>query len=97
MVHILYNPAHPSLLVSGHAGSAPKGHDLVCAAVSILVHTLAAHARSLTQAEVLLSSGEAWIAAAPSDEARRTFDTLCTGFSLLARQYPDFVSYEVRG
>lgn len=34
-------PPAVSLTVSGHAGAAPHGEDLVCAAVSALVETLA--------------------------------------------------------
>ena len=44
MINVVYDREIPMLSVSGHAGYAPEGQDIVCAAVSALVQTLAMHA-----------------------------------------------------
>ena len=42
------NVQKDSISVTGHAGYAPPGQDIVCAAVSTLIQTLAASLDSLT-------------------------------------------------
>ena len=44
MIKIAYYPKFHQLTIEGHAGSAPKGEDLICAGVSALWHTLVANA-----------------------------------------------------
>ncbi len=40
MVRIAYNASKKEMSFSGHAGSAEKGKDLICCAVSTLFYTL---------------------------------------------------------
>lgn len=40
MTMIRYYPSEYELLMQGHAGTAPVGHDLVCCACSTLGYTL---------------------------------------------------------
>ena len=47
MVVIDYNRQFPRVTVKGHAGTAPAGQDLVCAAVSTLTYTLAENVAQL--------------------------------------------------
>ena len=104
MIQITYNRAIPSVTIEGHAGSGEKGHDLVCAAVSILAYTLASLVDGLeyeTQihgATVEMNDGDAWISCEPIDNykfpIKLMFDTICAGFDILAQEYPDNVSYE---
>ncbi len=105
MIRVVYRRDGPSLTVRGHAGSGEPGHDLVCAAASVLAHTLAANARALeahgeAAATAELRAGEATICCRPAEERRTEvrllFDAVCLGFALLARDYPEFLSYEVR-
>jgi len=41
MIQIIYEKKACRLVCMGHAGSAPAGHDLVCASCSILIYGLA--------------------------------------------------------
>lgn len=90
------------LHVSGHAGSAEAGHDLVCAAASILTYTLAQIALILDADKKLrrepktkLTDGETVITVRPKreyyDEALYAFYNCEVGMTLLAQNYPDFV------
>lgn len=102
MIRASYCRDAPKITVTGHAGSAPHGHDLVCAGVSTLVYTLAFHVQELERAglcadaQVRLLPGDAEVACTPLPGQRQAvtavFDTLWAGFSLLSRQFPEFVS-----
>lgn len=104
MIKVVYNRVIPSVTMEGHAGSGEKGHDLVCASVSILAYTLASlvesmdHGIQVQGATVELNDGGARISCEPigdySHPIKLMFDTICTGFEILAEEYPDNVSYE---
>lgn len=90
------------LRVNGHAGSAQYGHDIVCAAASILTYTLAQIALILDNDRKLrrepktkLADGDTVITIRPKreyyDEALYAFYNCEVGFTLLAQNYPDFV------
>lgn len=92
------------LQVYGHAGSAPKGKDLVCCAASTLAYTAAQCALDLYQEgalrqfpETVLDPGVAQVAtvAVPEEleKVEQMFRTIATGFDMLARQHPEFVSF----
>ena len=99
MIRVELGPHHCH--VSGHAGSGPWGRDLVCAAVSTLVLTLAENVRRLAaqgaaeDPRILLDRGTASISCLPAgsgqDPVVPVFETLALGFRLLARQYPEFI------
>lgn len=89
--------------VRGHAGAAPKGHDLVCAGASTLAYTLAQALRFLCEngrlEDVLVcavSDGRADIRAVPKaafeGDALCAFFTVQAGFYVLAANYPEYVS-----
>lgn len=96
----LYYDAH-LLIIEGHAGSAEKGRDLVCAAVSALAVTLVACLRDReADGQVILRrcvvrDGYVCVEAAPATEneepLRAVFETVVTGLRLLADCYPDYV------
>jgi uncharacterized protein YsxB (DUF464 family) len=93
--------------MDGHAQSGEKGHDLVCASASILAYTLAQFVKNMNDAGQIryptleLTEGHTLIACSPpnriSNSVKLAFDTVCAGFELLARDYPDNISYEIRG
>lgn len=69
------------LEITGHAGFAPRGEDLVCAAVSALVYGLAGFARQLEKDGLALPSeksdirpGQAVICLYPKAQARERSD-----------------------
>lgn len=91
-----------ALKMKGHAGAAPEGQDVVCAAVSILMFTAAQASLDLYTEKCLtrwpsfeLEKGRSYVeAVARKDRAEaveRTFRTVMTGMELLQTQYPQFV------
>ena len=107
MIKVVYHRDLHMLTMDGHAQSGEKGHDLVCASASILAYTLAQFVKNMKDAgqirypTIELKEGCAFIACNPSsrirDAVKLAFDTVCAGFELLARDYPDNISYEIRG
>lgn len=108
MIEIVYDRPKLTVTVKGHAGSGEAGHDLVCAAASMLVYTLAANVRTMAddharvrRPKIMLADGDALISCSPvhgmSAVMTLVFDSVCAGFELLAQQKPDNVSYERRG
>lgn len=107
MIRIVYHRAYNKVTLEGHAQSGEHGHDLVCAAVSTLAYTLAnavenMHASNqLKEKQCLLSEGDAVIACRPLTRyvsvVTLAFDLFCSGFEMLAQNYPENISYEIRG
>ena len=107
MIKVTYHRDINCVTMEGHAQSGEVGHDLVCASASILAYTLAAFVENLKEARqvynptVSLKEGDALISCNPPNKYRGSvtlvFDSICGGFELLARDYPDNISYEIRG
>lgn len=85
-----------SLTVSGHAGAAPHGEDLVCAAVSALVETLAL---GLERFDVpgtwTLKPGMFTYQGAPGTFGV-ALETILAGLSDLATSHKAYVRYQER-
>lgn len=106
MIHAVYHREYHRLTVTGHAGSAEPGHDLVCASASMLAYTLAANVANMAdngqvrQPVIKTDAGDAEISCNPRHNLKASvtliFDSICVGFELLAHDYPDFVKYEIR-
>lgn len=102
MIKITYKDKSHSIEMSGHAGSAPIGEDLVCAAASTLIMALveymAENADKLTAFEYRINSGDAFIKAIPSDAFKMVhkgaYDVALTGFTLLTNRYPEYILLE---
>lgn len=107
MIRVIYHRDLNRVSVTGHAQSGEVGHDLVCASASILVYTLASFVENLKEAgqvynpTVELKEGDALIHCDAPNKYKRpitlVFDSICAGFELLAKDYPEYVSYEIRG
>lgn len=105
MVQVTYEREKHRLVVRGHAGSGPKGHDLVCAAVSALTMTLGANVADLaTDGKVCrqilqLESGNCFISCVPSGNMQPVveliYDAVCAGFQLLETLYPENIRYHI--
>ena len=105
MIEVVYSRKHNSVTVKGHAYSGENGHDLVCASASILVYTLASFVENMKNAGqesepfIVVEEGNAWIEVDPHFKHKPAitlvFDSICAGFELLARDYPDNISYEI--
>ena len=81
--------------ITGHAGYEEPGKDLVCAAVSVLVQTLAASAKRLTadRLEVEYRAGFARISynGNLSETTRLLMNSFFIGIRMIACTYPDYV------
>lgn len=107
MITVTYYREDNRVIMDGHAQSGPVGNDLVCASASILIQTLVAFVNNMVAAGqtkcpiIKLSDGHAFIdCKAPKrykSPVTLVFDTICAGFDLLAHDYPDNISYEIRG
>ncbi len=97
MVSRSHSGAVRKVLVTGHAGQAAYGHDIVCAAASALSETLVIGLTRVTHSAVDydLTDGvmDLNLTADPSEAARAVLDTVCMGFKDLAESEPDFVRY----
>ena len=92
------------LHMTGHAGQAEAGHDVVCAAATILCYTVAQTALDLYEQGKLrkkprtdVSKGDATVTLCPrqdaAGEAAVALRTVATGFALLAHHYPEYVTF----
>lgn len=80
--------------VSGHAGHAPPGQDVVCAGVTTLVQTLVESVEALTTDKIgyEISPGRADIYYGNLSEQSKTLvDSFFIGICLIADEFPDNV------
>lgn len=98
--------AGTTLALQGHAGAAPHGQDLVCAAVSGLVYALAGRLTELEKEGALeqppvirLASGDARISAIPKGNyvaaVQEDFHLIQSGLSILQHYYPKQVEVKL--
>ena len=107
MIKVIYHRDRNRVSVTGHAQSGEPGHDLVCASASTLVYTLAAFVQNMKNARQVynptadLKEGDAIISCEPPNKYKISvtlvFDSICGGFELLAKNYPDNISFEMIG
>lgn len=87
--------AETSIHVLGHARAAPPGQDIVCAAVSTLVQTLANALESFTDdvIKIDMQPGRAVVEYKDLSEAGRFLvDSFFLGFCDIAAEYPEYVT-----
>lgn len=105
MVNIKYVRRDTSFLLqaAGHACAGPKGQDLVCCGVSVLIHTIAQrvldfYTEGMLQEfpETTLSPSGSCVAAKALPETlhliEQAFAVILTGLRMLAEQYPQCVT-----
>ena len=107
MIHVVYHRKFYRLTMEGHARSAEPGRDLVCASASILAYTLAHNVTNMATGGqirmtpvVKLEEGRAEVCVTPRSGfqsiVKLIFDSICSGFALLAHDYPEYITYEIR-
>lgn len=102
MIKIIYvaDPEGGKLTMraEGHAGYAPAGQDIVCAAVSCLIQTLAYSAAEDEHTSSCIYQGKDGpvlnVEAGDSVLMRDKFELVADGLTLLAEQYPENVSFK---
>mgnify|MGYP000072575276 CR=1 FL=1 len=102
MIKIIYE-ADPeggklTMRAEGHAGYAPAGQDIVCAAVSCLMQTLAYSAAEDEHTSSCIYQGKdgpvVSVEAGDSVLMRDKFELVADGLDLLAGQYPENVNFK---
>ena len=106
MIQVIYYRKYNRLTVTGHAESAEKGHDLVCASASMLAYTLAANVANMAdngqvrEPIMEMEEGNTVVSCKPRSNLKASvtlvFDSICVGFEKLAHDYPEYISYEIR-
>ena len=102
MIKIIYevNPESGRLTMKaeGHAGYAPAGQDIVCAAVSALMQTLAYSAAEEESTGACIYQGKdgpvVSVEAVNSEAMQAKFELVADGLTLLGEQYPENVSFK---
>lgn len=102
MIKIIYveDPEGGTLAMraEGHAGYAPAGQDIVCAAVSCLMQTLAYSAAEDEKTSSCIYQDKdgpvVSVEAGDSVLMRDKFELVADGLTLLAEQYPENVSFK---
>ena len=85
---------HGQITVNGHAGFAPCGSDIVCAAVSMLVQNLVCSIQELTEDTIEYEGcdGNAVIKYGNlSEGAKLLLDSFLLGVEMIASNYPQYV------
>ena len=106
MIQVVYHRNFHRLTITGHAGAAEPGYDLVCASASMLAYTLAANVANMAdngqvrEPVMKMNEGDTEISCNPRHNLKASvtlvFDSVCVGFELLAHDYPEYVSYKIR-
>ena len=85
--------------VSGHAGYAEEGKDILCAAASMLMHVLEYGIRERMRIPCMVQTdprGAVWDIRWSQRFSQRTevyTDVVVPLFAMLANQYPDYIMY----
>ena len=105
MVEITYHRRYHRFTAKGHAHSGEVGRDLVCAAVSTLMLTVAGNVQDLAEQGSVkepithIAEGDAEVSckvgSKMSNVVTLMFDTIGTGFAMLRSLYPEYIKYTV--
>ena len=106
-VRFYQKPSNGSIhmTIKGHAGTAPKGEDMVCAAATMLAYTVAQAVKFMyesdklkTKPKIQFKDGEAVVIATPKEDAYAevllTFWVAQCGIHVLVHNYPNNVKLE---
>lgn len=106
MIRAVYHRDQNKITIEGHAYSGEPGHDLICASASMLVYTLAASVESMQRhghiasGVINLEEGNGVVSCEAYEQFKGAitliFDSICAGYELLAANYPENVSYEIK-
>lgn len=80
--------------ITGHAGYAPPGQDIVCAAISALLQTFVASVEELTEDNIksVISAGNAVIRYTDlSEQGRLLIKSFFVGVQMIAESYSQYV------
>lgn len=99
MTTIVYDYDNWLMSAEGHAGAGEMGEDVICAAVSTLMQTLAINARLINALDLQIQEGDGDMCVCcypdPQDaqRCRDAFDTIANGMRWLQADFPEFVTF----
>lgn len=103
MTNIVYDRDRLCISMEGHALSDNYGADIVCAAESMLIMCLEKRLMDMGESVIMTvkkGPGSVYLRADPAAEAeelcRESFDTIYSGFALLAEYEPEHVRTGIR-
>ena len=82
------------LTVSGHAGYAASGEDIICAAVTALSVTLVKSIEDLTDNKIEYNVQPGWVDIKYGDlseKAKTLVDSFFIGICLIADEFPEYI------
>ncbi len=82
----------------GHAGYGPKGQDIVCAAVSVLLYAYAAELLRIGTKADIRDEGDTFeiVPEEISEHEKTAYQTVMTGLRMLEDSYEKYIRIEVR-
>ena len=83
-----------AITVTGHAGYAPVGQDIVCAGVTTLTQTLIKSLEDLTEDKIQykILPGRVYINYGNlSEKAKNLADSFFVGICMIANEFPEYV------
>jgi len=89
-----------NIIIEGHAGYAPHGQDIVCAAVSALLQTFVASVEEMTTDEIKsdMAAGRAVIEyKSLSEKGQLLMDSFLLGVRMISDEYSDYIKMCRRG
>lgn len=92
MIDITVQP--DKITVSGHAGYAEPGRDIICAAISTLSQVFVASVEELTAAKIKTAQTSGYMEIVIEESTERAqvlIDSFLLGCRMIADQYPDNV------
>lgn len=105
MIYVTYSPKKRHLKIKGHAKFASAGHDIVCAAASMVFYNLCAmlgeydRGKAFAKLDIVDKKGNAAVEVTPKTEYEpwvdHDFYYALSGFELLANKYPDYITLKV--
>ena len=105
MINAVFERDNYRLTVKGHANSGESGHDLVCAAVSVLTDTLVLNIKRLKKQGVIKKykterkNGKTVLSCVSDDSyaaiVSLIFQAFCLGLRQLAKDCPENISFEI--
>lgn len=107
MITVTYRPGKREIKIKGHAGAGDKGHDVICAAASMMFYNLcqmmlAAYDNDKAFAAPVKMQdepGNARLQVTPATGYETWIDHdflyALTGFHLLAERHPEYVTLKV--
>lgn len=92
MIHIYKSEGE--VVIRGHAGYAPPGQDIVCAAISTLSQVFVASVEELTAAKIKTAQMGGYMEIVIKESTERAqvlLDSFLLGCQMVADQYPEYV------